>query len=446
LFASDIGGALIWRAAALGAAGLALLIASRAARARRTALAAAAAATLAAIVVHVANGHAANSGSWPSALTVTMQSIHLAVAGVWAGGLATLVYGIRGEPSAAKAAAVRRFSLVAAIGLATIAVSGIVRAFSELRSWGELTSTAYGVGVLVKLALVAVIAWLGWRARRRAVPVALSDLRPLRRGARLELALAVAAIGVAALLGTLGPPVSVAYSGLVGLSAAGADSTHSVRVDLTTASSDPGANTFTVGVDGYDSGDPLMGLAVSLRFTPLDDPGVKPTALSLAPEAGHRGTYTAVGTNLRFDGRWGVLAIVRHGRGAVGVPLELTTATPVQPLSVQRIPGQAPVYSKLVGQLSVISISPAPERAGPSTVAIGAYTASLGDELPVSGIVVTAAAGDGPTHQQPVTRTGKGTFAAHLTLAAGRDQIAVIAHLRGVGRLRSVFELTVPAS
>jgi copper transport protein len=444
LFASGVGHALIWRAIALAVAGAALFAGWRAPRLRGAAFVVTGCAGLAAIVVHVANGHAAEAGSWPSAITVGSQVVHLAVAGVWAGGLAALLLGLRGEPSDVKAAAIRRFSAIAAAGLAIVAVTGIVRAFSELRSWHDLVSTGYGIAVLAKLGLLAAIAALGWRVRRRAMPLVGTDLQPLRRLARAELVLAAAAVAVAALLGTLGPPVSVAYNGLVGLSAAGADSTHSVRVHLTTGSNAPGANSFTVSLDGYDSGAPLSGVAVSLRFTPLDDSGVKPTELSLSREADHAGTYTGIGSNLRFDGRWGVLVILKHGRGAVGVPLELDVPTPPQQASVQRIPGQAPVYSKLDGALGIISVSPHPERVGPSSVHIGVYTAALGDEAPVRGIVVTLAPPGSAARQQPVTRTGKGTFVAHMHLRSGQNQIAVIAHTSGGARLRSVFGLDVP--
>jgi copper transport protein len=448
LFGSSVGHALIWRAAALAAAGAALLTAwrgrERGPRFRRLALAAAGAAVLAAIVVHVDNGHAAHAGSWPPALTVVFQAVHLTVAGIWLGGLAALLLGTRGEPSPAKSDAISRFSLIAGAGLATVVATGIVRAFSELRSWGELFSSGYGVAIVVKLALVSLIALLGWRARRRAVPVAGSDLGPLRRLASGELLLAGGAVVAAAVLGTLGPPVSVAYSGLVGLSASGSDSTKSVRVSLTTASNAPGANTFTVTADGYDSGDPLTGVSVSLRFTPLDDPEIKPSDLSLTPEARHPGTYTGIGSNLRFDGRWGVLVVVKRGRGAVGVPLELTIPTSPQQISVQRIPGQAPLYSRLDGNLGVVSISPHPQRAGTSAVHVGVYTPALGDEEPLAGIVVTLAANGGPVRQQPVTRTGAGTVISRMQLVAGRDQIAVVAHTRYGQRLRSVFDLTVP--
>lgn len=441
LLHSPVGHALVGRGVAIGAAGVALLIAWRAPRVRRLALLAVGLAAVAAVVVHVANGHAA-AASWPSALTVIAQSTHFAVAGMWLGGLAALLVGVRGQPSEEKVVAVRRFSAVAVAGLVLVVTTGVVRAFSELRAWGELFSTGYGRAVLVKLALVALMAGLGLRNRRRSVPAAAADLGPLRRTSAAELVLAATALAVAALLGTLAPPVSASSVGVPGLSATGADSTRSVRARLSALSDQPGPNRFVAHVDAYDSGTPVRGASVTLRFTPLDDPGVAPTSLALAPSVD--GSYAGSGDNMMFDGRWGVDVLVQRGRGAAEVPLELDPVGPEQSISIERIPGQDPKYTKFVGNAGFIRISPHPERAGSSELFVTSYTAAVGDEQPIDQLVVTLASGDGPTQQQNVRRLGKGSFVSNLTLAAGRNTIDVVAHARTGARLRSVFDLQVP--
>ena len=207
LFDTDVGAALIRRGVALAAAGLGLLLAWRAPRLRRGALAATAVATLVAIVFHVAAGHAA-AGSWAATVTVAAQAAHFAAAGIWFGGLAALLLGIRGAPSAQKAAAVRRFAVVALSALIVVFATGVLRAVDELASWGELLSSGYGRAILAKLVLIALIVALAWRNRSRGVPRAATDLTPLRRSSTAELTLAIAALAVAALLGTLAPPVS----------------------------------------------------------------------------------------------------------------------------------------------------------------------------------------------------------------------------------------------
>ena len=442
LLRSPVGDALIWRGVAIAAAGAAVLVALVAPRIRRLALAAAGVAALAAVIVHVANGHAAAS-RWPSGITVTVQAVHFAVAGVWIGGLAALLIGIRGAPSAEKAVAVRRFSIVAAAGLGVIVATGIARAFSELRGWDELVTSGYGRAVLAKLALVGMIAAVAARNRTSGVPSAGSDLAPLRRGARVELTLAAAALAVAALLGTLAPPLAGGAVGLPGLEASGSDVSGAVRVQLNALSNQPGPNHFTATVKDEKSGNPIQGASVQLLFSPLDDLGVASTSLSLTPAPG--GTYVGSGPNMAFDGRWGVRVLIARSGGATEVPLELDPVGPPQRVTIERIAGQAPTYTKLVGPAGFVRISPHPERAGPSQLFVTFYDTSTGDSEDVNRVVVTIAARNGDVRQQSVRQIRLGSYVSGVQLAPGSNQIAVIAHRRADGmRLRSVFDLTVP--
>jgi copper transport protein len=441
LLGSPVGHALIWRGVAIGAAGAALLVALRRLRIRRLALAAAGIAALAAVIVHVANGHAGAS-RWPSGITVTVQAVHFAVAGVWIGGLAALLVGSRGAPSSEKAAAVRRFSIVAAAGLGVIVATGIVRAISEVRGWDELVTTGYGRAVLAKLALVGMIAAVAARNRRSGVPSAASDLAPLRRGARAELTLAAMALAVAALLGTLAPPLAGGAVALPGLEASGTDVSRSVRVQLNALSNQPGPNRFTALVKDEKSGNPIQGASVRLLFTPLDDLGVASSSLSLTPVPG--GAYVGSGPNMTFDGRWAVRVLIARSGGATEVPLELDPVGPPQRVTIERIAGQAPTYTKLVGAAGFVRISPHPERAGPSQLFVTFYATSTADYEDVSRVVVTIAARNGDVRQQSVRHVGLGSYVSDVHLAPGSNQIAVVAHRRDGMRLRSVFDLTVP--
>lgn len=442
LLRSPVGHALIWRGVALAVAGVALLVALIVPAARRGGLIIAGCAGLAAVVVHVAGGHAAAS-RWPSALTVVVQSAHVAVAGVWIGGLAALVLGLRGAPSPQKTAAITRFSIVAAGALAVVVATGVARAISELRSWGDLFSTGYGRAVLAKLVLVGLIAAIATRSRTRGVTAAGGDLGPLRRSSRAELALAALAIALAALLGTLAPPVSGRTAGLAGLSASGTDVGGRVRVQLHAASDEPGRNRFVARIADVRNGTPVQGASVQLLFTPLDDPGVASTTLGLSPAPD--GTYVGSGANLAFDGRWGVRTLIANVGGSVEVPLELDPVGPPQQLSVEHIAGQAPTYTTLVDSDNLIRISPHPERAGQSRLLVTFYTGAFDEQQRIRQIVVTLRAGRGAITPQRVRRLGPGTFASPVTLTTGQNQIAVIGRTdRGV-RLRSVFDLDVPA-
>ena len=442
LMRSSVGHALIWRAVGLAGVGAALLLAARATRVRRAAFLIAGVAALATVVVHVANGHAAAAGSWPSAVTVIAQSAHFALAGVWIGGLVALLIGLRGARSHARAQALRRFALVAAAGLAVVVTTGVLRAFSALNAWDELWSTGYGRAVLAKLAIVALIGGLALHNRRRGLSSAIAgDSAPLRRTSRAELGLAVCAIAVAALLGTLAPPVA-GETGLRGLSASGSDVGNTVHASLSTLSNEPGPNRFVARIADSRSGQPVRGAAVRLLFTPLDDPGVASSSLALLPAG--EGTYSASGANLTFDGRWAVRVLISRRAGAVEVPLELDPIGPPQQISVQRIPGQPPQYTKLT-DAGEITISPRPERAGTSQLFAGCYDASgLAGQLQIRTMVVTLAAGNGPTRQEVLRRVGRGSFISNVRLASGRNEIAVTARTTGGARLRSVFDLNVP--
>jgi copper transport protein len=442
LLDTPVGSALVWRGLALAAAGAALLAARRRPRARRPALLAAAMAALGAIVAHVAAGHAA-AGSWSHALTVSAQAAHFAAAGIWLGGLVALLLGVRGAASKQKAAAVRRFSVLALAALVTVAATGTLRAIDELPSLDSLTSSGYGRAIVVKVVLLALIVALGARQRRRSVPAAERDLQPLRRTSRPELALAAAALGAAAVLGTIAPPVAGQPGGPRGLKAEGADIATSTRVRLTTASAEPGPNSFVARVEDYDSHAPVPAQRVRLRFAALDDPGIEPTTLDLRP-ASADGTYRGTGPNLAFDGRWGVTAEVQTTREAVEVPLELDVRGPPNFVSVLRAPGQPPAYTMQVATLGEIRITPDPERPGPSSVAIDVFD-PFESELPVERVVVTTRAHGGPTQQRPVRRLGPGRFAISAQLDKGPYAIAVVAHARGGVRLRGVFELDIPS-
>jgi copper transport protein len=443
LLDTSVGHALIWRGLALAAAAAALVVAWRAPDARRSALAVAATAALVAIIAHVAAGHAA-AGSWPSLVTVAAQSAHFAAAGVWFGGLAALLLGIRGAPSTAKATAVRHFAVVALVALIVVSVTGTLRAVDELSSWGELITSGYGRAILAKVLLILLIVGLAARNRQRNVPAASSDLVPLRRTSTAELALAIIALAVAALLGALAPPVSGETNGLEGLSASGADFGTTTRVELTAASNDPGPNLFTIKVKDYDSGDPLPAEGVELRFTPLDDPGVSPSTLTLK-RSREGASFVGSGANLAFEGRWGIDVTVQQEDGAVEIPLELDLPGPKYFVSVLRIPGDPPKYTMQIGSIGQIRIEPDPQRAGPSRVYVTCYTPTGSVSL-VDQLVLTVAAADGPARQQPVQRLGVGRFVADTDLPAGPVEITVVSRTRDGTRLRGAFQLTIPAS
>ena len=171
ILGTPVGDALLRRGAGIALAALGLLVAWRAPHVRRGGLAVAAAGALVAIAFHVEAGHAGAS-EWAEALTVSAQVAHFAAAGVWFGGLAALLAGMRGaSPDEARLAA-GRFAGAAAIALVVVLLTGALRAIDELPEPADLIDSGYGLAVLAKIALFGMIAAIAWRSRRRAFAAA----------------------------------------------------------------------------------------------------------------------------------------------------------------------------------------------------------------------------------------------------------------------------------
>jgi hypothetical protein len=395
----------------------------------------AAVATLSAIAIHVAAGHAA---AGPVA-TVVVQWVHFAAVGIWIGGLAALLLGIRGAAPDIKAASVRRFSMIAGVGIAVVAASGLWRAVNELTSWDDLTTTAYGRAVLAKGALLLFIAGLGAINRWWSVPRASVDLGPLRLTGIGELALAAATLAAAALLGTLPPPASA--RGVPGISASGVDFGTTLRVSLSAASDQPGPNRFVARIADYDSRKPVHADRVTLRFTPLDDPGLSTTSLVLEP--GPDDAYIGSGANLSFDGRWRVTVRVERAGSSVEVPIDVETRSLPQFVSILRVPGHAPEYTVQVTGVGHVRISADPERAGRSTLHVSCVN-PIYEAQAVDTLIVTAGAGQGPSRQLSVRALDRSRFLADVDLQPGRNRIAVVARTNYGTRLRAAIEIEVP--
>jgi hypothetical protein len=366
--------------------------------------------------------------------------VHFAAVGVWLGGLAALLAGARGAPSAITTAAVRRFSTIAAAGLLVVAGTGTVRAVTELSSWTELGSTNYGRLLLAKATFLLLIASLGAFNRWRSVPVVASDLRPLRRTARSELAVATIALAATAVLATLPPPAASPRIAPPGITVSGTDFARSVRVDLTTASDQPGANRFIVHAVDYDSNTPVPAKRISLQFMALDDPGVEPTSLGLAPGPGD--SYVGSGANMAFDGRWRVNVIVERARDSAEVPLDLETRIMPRWVTVQRLPGRAPTYTVELTNQGLVEFSPDPERAGPGQLYVRCFD-FLGDPRVIDSLVVTAGTG-GTSHQRPLRRIDRHRFVADVELQPGRNTIAAVVRTPDGARLRARIVIDLP--
>lgn len=163
------------------------------------------------LVLIAAQGHASQAPLAP--LSVAADAAHLAAGAIWIGGLpwlaAVLLRAPRALPLAGRAlaaSALARFSRVALCTAGVLAVTGLVRLAGELASPDQLWSTSYGRWLVLKIALLLPLLVLADRNRRAVRTVGgprISGDGPLRivaRSVQLELAIAIAIVGVAALL------------------------------------------------------------------------------------------------------------------------------------------------------------------------------------------------------------------------------------------------------
>ncbi len=162
---------------------------------------------LAAITALAAAGHAA--ALRPAAPAIAVDAIHLASAGLWAGGILALA-AIRGSGGRSLESRVllKRFTPVALIAFSLTALTGLLQAVEELSSPLDLLQSTYGNVLAFKLVAVGAMLPLSVLAWRRLQP------RP-----RLEAAIVLVVVSASALLAAFPlPPARLAEAedGLAG--------------------------------------------------------------------------------------------------------------------------------------------------------------------------------------------------------------------------------------
>jgi copper transport protein len=149
----------------------------------------------------------------PEALLVCSDTAHVLCMSVWLGGLVLLLVAV---PAATRALAlsertpllasvVGRFSRMALIAVALLALTGVVQSLSLVASFGALVDTAYGRLVLAKIALLILLIALGAYNQRRSLPrlrrLAAGGEEPGRAAALLHRAVALEVVFILVVLG-----------------------------------------------------------------------------------------------------------------------------------------------------------------------------------------------------------------------------------------------------
>lgn len=374
-------------------------------------------AAAAAMLGDVALSHAAASGA--VLFNIAVQWIHVATSGTWLGGLVALLLGLRGLPSPETRRVATRFANTATVGIGLVALSGVVRALSELGPLQNLAFTDFGRLLVAKTALLGVLGGLGFINHFWSVPGAGKSLGLLRRIGSMELIVATTILLLSATLVNLAPPAQAATATPpppVSVTVSGNDFGTTVRMQLSATPGTSGFNTFRATLSDYDSGAPLIGRTVTLRFTLPARPDVGASQLVLKPVG--NGVYQATGPNLSIDGTWRIAAQISGGAASAEVALQLTTLQPQLKIDVNTNPGLPTIYTVHLAQGRSVQVYIDPGKPGANEVHLTFFD-SAGKELPLP----TAQLGIGAAGQplsQPVLRTLEpGHFVADVTLATG---------------------------
>ncbi|MGW4232428.1 copper resistance CopC/CopD family protein [Streptomyces sp. NPDC004980] len=106
----------------------------------------------------------ASTGIQPG-IAMPVDVLHLLAVAAWLGGLAALLVALYRTPDITSGA-VRRFSRLAFGSVLVLAATGLYQSWRQVGSWSALTGTRYGVLLLIKVALVAVLIGVAWISRR----------------------------------------------------------------------------------------------------------------------------------------------------------------------------------------------------------------------------------------------------------------------------------------
>jgi copper transport protein len=249
-----------------------------------------AAAGLALLVSVAVAGHEAAGPD--VALALPAAVLHLASMAVWLGGLVVLGFAVLPALRAGTVtdAGLRRWSVAAYSCVICLVVTGEYQASRQVSPVQALWSTRYGVVLLVKVALVAVMLAAALLAERHVIAAAVPGrlLRAVRRSVSIEIVTAVLVLAVTAVL-VSEPPARTTFGPPVTLSAPlGADHV-SVRIDPTRR----GAQAMTLRILTA-AGAPVPARTVTATLSSVQVAALRLTLRRLTPDGSQWATSAAV--------------------------------------------------------------------------------------------------------------------------------------------------------
>ncbi len=259
------------------------------------------------------SGHARVAGT----LAVASDWVHVVAASAWIGGLAMLLLALwraRGERWPLAARAVPRFSALAVVSVAALLLAGVVNGFLEIRSWAGLWETTYGQLLLVKVALVLPVLALGAFNNRFSVPrlragiASALERRRFLRATALELSLAVAIVGVTAVL-VAEPPAKAQLAAQAGPVSRDAF-VHPFQINLVVDPARTGPNEIHVYLLNHLTGQPARVDEVRIGAS-LPAAGVGPLRLKAVPAG--PGHVVIPAATFPLAGLWTLRLDIRRG-------------------------------------------------------------------------------------------------------------------------------------
>ncbi|HEX4436612.1 MAG TPA: CopD family protein [Solirubrobacteraceae bacterium] len=265
-------------------------------------------------------GHA--SIEHPVAVFFPSDVLHVLAGGLWVGGIACLLIALPGatrrleggERSRLLLATLVRFSPIALGSVVVIAVTGVIQAYIDVRSFHGLLHTTYGVLIIVKIALLSSLIGLGWVNRERVIPalerVVGDGQSPggigglARRTMRGELVLMMCVFGVTAALISYAPPIDAASGPFSITTTIG-----SAELEMTLEPAKVGLNTAHIYLINAKNGTQFTATKELTVTARLPSKGIGPLALKAIPAGpGHYILNSAV---LSPGGTWDIEIIDR---------------------------------------------------------------------------------------------------------------------------------------
>ncbi len=265
-------------------------------------------------------GHASIES--PVAVFLPSDVLHVLAASVWVGGIACLLLALPSgtrqlegpERSRLLLATLARFSPLALASVLALAITGVLQAYIDVRSFYALLHTTYGVLILAKTVLLIALIGLGWINRERVLPglrkIAASGDTPgatgilARRTLRGELALMGCVLGVTAVLIGYAPPIDMTHGPF------SIDTTIGPAVlEMTVEPAHVGLNTIHLYLFNAKSGAQFAGTRELIVTASLPSKDIGP--LPLKANVAGPGHYTLNGTVLSPGGTWTIELVDR---------------------------------------------------------------------------------------------------------------------------------------